>query len=148
MLFNYFGAMQSTARLGRTVNIEAPLSGAPSQPSPSNSKTPAGTRKTVSESKTLAGFGGETSGERVSMPPYPSQSGQKRQGEGGLWDSLCSALPTETKVESETSQSKSGTSVNLSDSGNPGPVVAPPPRASGSVRPLQRYLAHKKQPPP
>ena len=29
------------------------------------------------------------------------------------------ALPTETKVESGTSQSKSGTSVNLSNSGNP-----------------------------
>ena len=48
-------------------------------------------------------------------------------------DSLCPvgslhspprALPTETKVESGTSQSKSGTSVNLSNSGEPASPLA------------------------
>ena len=47
------------------------------------------------------------------------------------------ALPTETKVESGTSQSKSGTSVNLSNSGKPDGVGAVvrlrrSPRALGS----------------
>jgi hypothetical protein len=48
------------------------------------------------------------------------------------------ALPTETKVESGTSQSKSGTSVNLSNGGN-----LPMGRAVlGST--VEEYLADKK----
>jgi len=35
------------------------------------------------------------------------------------------SVPTETKVESGTSQSKSGTSVNLSNSGNFGTLLPP-----------------------
>ena len=41
------------------------------------------------------------------------------------------ALPTETKVESETSDSKSGTSFNLSDQWIPQPSTLSPARQSG-----------------
>ena len=45
-------------------------------------------------------------------PPHSREGGSAR------------ALPTETEVESGTSQCKSGTSVDLSDSGNPIPFLA------------------------
>ena len=71
------------------------------------------------------------------------RDGQKggHEEEGGL-----RALPTETKVESGTSESKSGTSVNLSNSGCQ-PLTHPGGSRSVSVY-LQGYLAHKKTPPP
>ena len=37
-------------------------------------------------------------------------------------DSLCSSLPTETKVESGTPQSQNGTSFNLGNSGTLAPI--------------------------
>jgi len=43
------------------------------------------------------------------------------------------ALPTKTKVESGTSQSKSGTSVNLSNSGEPGCATFRLRRASAAA---------------
>ena len=51
------------------------------------------------------------------------------------------ALPTETKVESGTSQSKSGTSVDLSNVGNPGPGCRTQEPGPVVHQPLQRYLA-------
>jgi len=53
---------------------------------------------------------------------YPANRGHILRLESEIkvnysWTFRSKALPTETKVESGTSQSKSGTSVNLSNSG-------------------------------
>jgi len=59
------------------------------------------------------------------------------------------ALLTETNVESGTSQSKSGTSVNLCNSGNVRLFGMPNrPRQIHTAEYIQGYLAHKKRPPP
>ena len=59
---------------------------------------------------------------------------------GVLFLSRLRALPTETKVECGTSQSRRGTSVNLGESEKP--------VCSQLCGCIQGYLAHKKTPPP
>ena len=62
-----------------------------------------------------------------------------------LWGGSMRALPTETHVESGTSQSKSGTSVNLSSSGKRTvvilkPMTGPPSKTAKSLPPVVRQV--------
>ena len=55
---------------------------------------------------------------KARFQPWLSGESPQTRLRPSLLTCLCLALPTETKVESGTSHSKSGTSVNLSNSGN------------------------------